>query len=158
MSGIMEEDVDVGSLVANASSNQQQSQQVIMSMTVPAHPNTTFDEKRFLQLLAGSISLTLTEKQRIVQAIGQLSQYQIDELIKIFEEEQQKFAELEKKHAEEVEKLKAQNQLSEADLAAKRDEERRQQEEAEQAALLMQQLGGDAANDGAYDSDQRKAA
>ncbi len=160
LSGIMEEDVDVGNLVANASSNQQQSQQVILAMTVPPHPNTTFDEPRFLTLLAGSISLTLTEKQRIVQAIGQLSQYQIDELFKIFDEERDKFAELEKKHAEQVAELERQNASGNPEaLLAKQEEEEKKQKEAEQIALLMQQMGqGEAANDGDYGSDQQRAA
>jgi len=83
LSGIMEENVDVSGLVANAGQNQQDSQ-ALLAMAIPAHPNTKFDEKKFLELLAGSISLTITEKKRIVEALPQLSQFQIDELMKIF--------------------------------------------------------------------------
>ena len=54
LSGIMEENVDISSLVANAG-NQQQIQDFVSSVTVPPHPNTKFDEKLFIQLLAGSI-------------------------------------------------------------------------------------------------------
>ena len=96
LSGIMEENVDISALVASAGDKGQQ-QDFITSVKIPPHPNTKFDEKKFVELLAGSISLTITEKKRIIEAIPQLSQFQIDELMKIFEEEQQKFSELEKK-------------------------------------------------------------
>ena len=63
----------------------------ITSIPIPVHPNTQFDEQKFLELLAKSISLTKTEKQRIITSIPKLSQYQIDELMRIFKEEQKKF-------------------------------------------------------------------
>ena len=56
-------------------------------IVTPAHPETNFDEQNFLTLLRGSISLTRDEKWRIIQAIPKLSQFQIDELQKILEEE-----------------------------------------------------------------------
>jgi hypothetical protein len=49
----------------------------IKTIPIPPHPATQFDEKKFLELLAGSISLTKTEKQRIISSIPKLSQYQI---------------------------------------------------------------------------------
>ena len=58
-----------------------------------------FDEEYFIRLLAGSISLSKDEKKKIVESIPKLKQAQIDELIRIFEEEKQKFAALSKKHA-----------------------------------------------------------
>ncbi|MDB4978781.1 MAG: hypothetical protein JWM56_967, partial [Candidatus Peribacteria bacterium] len=57
------------------------------NIVIPTHPETAFDEIKFLTLLRGSISLTRDEKWRIVQAIPKLSQFQIDELQKILEEE-----------------------------------------------------------------------
>ncbi|WP_321490399.1 hypothetical protein [uncultured Hyphomonas sp.] len=77
---------------------------------IPAHPNTTFDEARFLTLLEGSISLTLEEKKRVITAIPRLSIEQINELISIFEEEKVKFTELEKEFGDDVAKLKQQRE------------------------------------------------
>ena len=76
---------------------------------LPAHPSTMFDEKYFLFLFAGSLSLNIDEKKDILFAkLPTLSQFQIDELIKILEEEKQKFDELEAKHPEQVQKLREQ--------------------------------------------------
>jgi hypothetical protein len=140
LSGIMEENVDVSSLVANAGQNQQDSAS-LTQMKVPDHPNTKFDEKKFLELLAGSISLTLTEKKRIIEAVSQLSQFQIDELMKIFEEEKGKFAELEKKHADQIAELEKQHAGSWEDLEAQKEEETKKSEEAQKAEDIKKQLG-----------------
>lgn len=87
----------------------QSNQPFSTNVKLPAHPATNFNEVAFVQLLAGSISLTIDEKKKIIEAVPKLSQYQIDELIKIFEEEKRKFAELAEKHAEQINKLKAQH-------------------------------------------------
>lgn len=144
LSGIMEENVDISGLIANAG-NQQQKQDFIASVKIPPHPNTKFDEKLFVELLAGSISLTINEKYKIIQAIPQLSQFQIDELIKIFQEEQQKFAELEKKHATEVAELEKQHTGAPEDLRAKAEEAARKKKEDEEAEALRKSLGLDQA-------------
>ena len=141
LSGIMEENVDISGLIANAG-NQQQQQQFIASIKIPPHPNTQFNEQEFIQLLAGSISLTVNEKHRIVQAIAQLSQFQIDELIKIFREEQQKFAELEKKHAEQVAELEKQHASGSVEaLEDKTEEETKKQEEGSEVDDIKKSLG-----------------
>ncbi|MEO5375350.1 MAG: hypothetical protein H7840_13925 [Alphaproteobacteria bacterium] len=69
----------------------------IVKEAVATHPNSTFDEDEFKRLLAGSISLTTIEKRRILESIPRLSQYQIDELRRIFIEERYKFDALNKK-------------------------------------------------------------
>ncbi len=108
---------------------------------IPPHPNTTFDEEYFLTLLEGSISLTLEEKQRVIDAIPRLSIEQINELIKIFEEEKVKFAELEKEYGEDVKKLKAERE-KEFELAKVKEEEMSEAEaEAAEAEALKKQLG-----------------
>lgn len=140
LSGIMEENVDISNLVANAG-NQQQIQDFVASIKIPPHPNTKFDEKKFVELLAGSISLTMIEKKRIIEAIPQLSQFQIDELVKIFEEEKGKFAELEKKHAEQVKELEKQHKESFVDEKAKAEEETKKKNEEEEAENIKKQLG-----------------
>ncbi len=77
------------------------------TVSLPVHP-TAFPEKYFLFLFAGSLSLQLSEKRDIIEKLPSLSQFQINELIKILEEEKQKFDELEKKHPEQVQKLRTQ--------------------------------------------------
>lgn len=72
---------------------------------IEEHPNTQFDEMYFLRRLAGSISLLWQEKAKIVESIPKLSQYQIDELIRILEEETQKFQELSKEHGDQLMQL-----------------------------------------------------
>ena len=139
LSGIMEENVDISSLVSNAG-NQQQIQDFIASVKIPAHPNTKFEEKKFVELLATSISLTQNEKKKIIEAIPQLSQFQIDELMKIFVEEQQKFTELEKKHAEQMVELEKQHKSPEAEKA-KEEEAAVKADEEKEAEDLKKSLG-----------------
>lgn len=91
---------------------------------IPLHPNTTFDEENFLNLLEGSISLTLEEKQRVIEAIPRISIEQINELINIFTEEIEKFSELETEFSNDVKSLKRKrfdelNQASLFNLAVK---------------------------------------
>lgn len=140
LSGIMDENVDVSNLVANAGQNQQDSA-ALMQMPIAAHPNTIFDEKRFLELLTGSISLTINEKRKIIEAIPQLSQFQIDELIKIFEEEKGKFAELEQKHSEQIADLEKQHAGSIHDVQAQQEEAAQKSAEEDEAERIKRELG-----------------
>lgn len=58
------------------------------------HPLTSFDETNFIDLLEHSLSLSTFEKKRVIDAIPTLSQFQIDELIKVFEDERVEFRKL----------------------------------------------------------------
>ena len=58
------------------------------------HPLTTFEELNFIDLLEHSLSLSTFEKKRVIDAIPTLSQFQIDELIKVFEDERVEFRKL----------------------------------------------------------------
>ncbi len=116
------------------------------SIAVPAHPNTSFDEVYFLKMLSGSISLTKNEKKKIVESIPKLSQFQIDELIKIFEEERRKFAELDEKHQVKIRELQAKQTEDWRDLEMAEQQEGRQEEDTAAAeALKAQLMGGGAA-------------
>ena len=109
---------------------------------IPPHPNTQFDEENFITLLEGSISLTLAEKQKVIDAIPRLSIEQINELIKIFEEEKAKFKELESQYGDDVAKLKQQRE-SEFKIAESREEEMSEaEEEAAAAEALKRKLMG----------------
>jgi hypothetical protein len=108
---------------------------------IPPHPKTTFDEKNFLKLLEGSISLTLEEKKRVIDAIPRLSLDQINELIKIFEEEKVKFAELEAEYGDDVKKLRAEREKEFVTAEDKKEEMSEAEDEAAQAEALKKQLG-----------------
>ena len=58
------------------------------------HPLTTFTEMTFIDLLEHSLSLSTFEKKRVIDAIPTLSQFQIDELVKVFEDERVEFRKL----------------------------------------------------------------
>ena len=76
------------------------------------HPLTTFDEKNFMDLHEHSLSLSTFEKKRVIDAIPTLSQFQIDELVKVFEDERVEFRKLMPTEGEIIKGLlmKAQNE------------------------------------------------
>lgn len=108
---------------------------------VPAHPQTTFDEDAFLTLLRGSISLTRDEKWRIIQAIPKLSQFQVDELQKILDEEQQKFRQLSPKHLLQLMRLEQKHSTDWNDLQSFNAQQEQKKEEGQQADEIRKQLG-----------------
>ena len=59
----------------------------------------------FLDLLKHSLSLNTMEKKRVVDSSSTLSQFQFDELTKVFIEERDKFRELAKEHPDDIKKL-----------------------------------------------------
>lgn len=86
-----------------------------LKVKIPAH-ELQFDENKFLNLLAASISLSREEKKRIIETIPKLKQAQVDELMRIFEEEKYKFSQLSKKHLPQLEKLAKQHYQDWIDL------------------------------------------
>jgi len=107
---------------------------------IPAH-SLNFDEDYFLRLLAGSISLTKDEKKRIIEAIPKLSQFQIDELMKILEEEKRKFSELDVKHKEQLQKLEQKHAQEWDQLEMDEEQEEKSQEDEAQADDIRKSLG-----------------
>ena len=81
------------------------------NVKLPEH-STSVDEQLFLKLLSWSISLSIDEKKKIVSNFWSLSQYQVDELIKIFEEEKTKFSALDEKHRQQLRTLEKQHSAS----------------------------------------------
>lgn len=110
-------------------------------VAVPTHPETTFDEQKFLTLLRGSISLTRDEKWRIIQAIPKLSQFQIDELQKILDEERRKFSELSPKHLLQLMKLEQKHSEDWKDLQSFMVQKDAKVQEQTQAEEIRKQLG-----------------
>jgi len=68
------------------------------------------DVELFSDLLKHSLSLNTMEKKRVIDAVPTLSQFQFDELSKVFTEEREKFRELAKDHPEDIKKLLAKQQ------------------------------------------------
>lgn len=74
------------------------------------------DSQEFLDLLKHSLSLDTAEKKRVVDAAATLSQFQFDELRKVFVEEREKFRELAKQHPDDIKKLLAKQQKEWSEL------------------------------------------
>lgn len=111
------------------------------NVVIPAHAETQFDEQRFLGLLRGSISLTRDEKWRIIQAVPKLSQFQIDELQKILEEERFKFSQLSPKHLKHLMQLEKKHSEDWKDLQALYVQQSAKLKEQSQADDIRKQLG-----------------
>ena len=111
-----------------------------LKVTAPAH-TLKFDEEYFIRLLAGSISLSKDEKKKIIESIPKLKQAQIDELIRIFEEEKQKFAALSKKHVPQLEKLAVQHFNEWMALEDEWKQHGQKQEDTSKAEAIRKQLG-----------------
>lgn len=69
-----------------------------------------FEENVFLDLLKHSLSLNTFEKKRVIDAMPTLSQFQVDELQKVFLEEREKFKELAWEHPDDIKKLVSKQQ------------------------------------------------
>lgn len=110
-------------------------------IAVPEHTETKFDEQKFLTLLRGSISLTRDEKWRIIQAIPKLSQFQIDELQKIFDEEKFKFTQLSPKHLKHLRQLEQKHAMDWQDLQSLYVQQEAKKHEESQADDIRKQLG-----------------
>ena len=78
----------------------------IIRKLLGTHSNKiTLDIPAFQDLLKHSLSLNTMEKKRVVDASPTLSQFQWDELTKVFTEERVKFRKLAKEHPWDIKKL-----------------------------------------------------
>lgn len=110
------------------------------TIVLPAH-SLNLDNTLFLNLLAGSISLSKDEKKRIVDSIPKLRQEQVDELIRIFDEERAKFVELSPKHGAQLKKLEDQHLADWKDLELSYKAESQKKEDQNKAEEIRKQLG-----------------
>ena len=104
------------------------------------------DIDAFWDLLKHSLSLSTMEKKRVIDAVPTLSQYQFDELTKVFVEEREKFRELAKDHPDDIKKLLAKQQTewlqlgdlfqSELENKALEDENKKKEEEIKKSLWL----------------------
>jgi len=112
----------------------------VLKIKAPAN-ELNFDEEYFIRLLAGSISLSRDEKKKIIDSIPKLRQQQVDELIRIFEEEKQKFAALSQKHVPQLEKLAQQHYNDWMDLEGALEQENIKKEDESKAEEIRKNLG-----------------
>ena len=110
------------------------------TVKLPEH-TVKVDEAVFLNLLAGSISLTKDEKKKIVDSFGKLRQEQVDELIRIFEEERAKFIELSPKHGPQLKKLEDEHAADWKDIEIAYTAATKKDEEDAKADAIRKQLG-----------------
>ena len=102
---VMDEGASTAALVRRSKEELANDLEALEHQTVPGHPMTTFDEGRFVRALAGCVSLSYLEKSRLFWAIPEMTQAQIEGLLEIWSEEAMKFAELERRHEEQVQAL-----------------------------------------------------
>lgn len=76
-----------------------------------------------------------------MESIPKLRQAQIDELIRIFEEEKQKFAQLSQKHVPQLEKLAQQHYLEWMELEDEVEKAKKQKEDESKADEIRKNLG-----------------
>lgn len=84
---------------------EEQVDDLILSLIKNHSLEVTVDEQDFMDLLKFSLSLNTWEKKRVIDAIPTLSQFQFDELKKVFTEERGKFRDLAKQHPDDIKKL-----------------------------------------------------
>lgn len=96
----------------NAQTPRQKTSNENLLKRVSVHPLTSFDESKFLDLLEHSLSLSTFEKKRVIDSVSNLSQFQVDELMKVFEDERVEFRKLVATEGEIIKGLvvKAQNE------------------------------------------------
>lgn len=78
---------------------------IVLEFLMGHSDSVKLEAKQFLDLLKHSLSLNTMEKKRVIDAVPTLSQFQFDELAKVFTEEREKFKELAKKHPDDIKKL-----------------------------------------------------
>ena len=76
--------------------------QQALDKLMPANPNIELNRETLLNSLAFSLSLSIPEKKRVLEAWPRLSQRQVTELIKTFENERDKLSDLGAMHTDDL--------------------------------------------------------
>jgi negative regulator of sigma E activity len=97
--------------MSEAKITETQVDKIILGLLKGHSSEIVVNEAVFLDLLKHSLSLNTMEKKRVVDATPTLSQFQFDELTKVFTEEREKFKELARKHPDDIKKLVTKQQL-----------------------------------------------
>lgn len=89
---------------------EQEVDRIILKLLALHSDDVKVETMWFMELLKFSLSLNTMEKKRVVDATPTLSQFQFDELTKVFTEERLKFKDLAKEHPDDIKKLVAKQQ------------------------------------------------
>ncbi|MCP4523316.1 MAG: hypothetical protein GY828_03790 [Candidatus Gracilibacteria bacterium] len=100
----------------NTNISQEEIDKLIESLLSLHSTEVDIDIKDFTDLLKHSLSLNTMEKKRVVDAAPTLSQFQFDELKKVFTEERDKFRELARQYPDDIKKLLVKQQAEWNDL------------------------------------------
>lgn len=111
----------------------------ILQMQIPPH-SLQLNSEEFRMLVAESISLTFQEKQQIIQSLPRLTQFQVDELLKILRDEKKKFEELNKKHMEKLKELEENAGKPKESIEEKAERLMREKEDQSQADQLLKEI------------------
>lgn len=118
---------------------------IILKLLEGHSKTVTVDVPEFLDLLKHSLSLNTMEKKRVVDAAPTLSQFQFDELKKVFVEEREKFRELAKDHPDDIKKLLVKQQTEWLQLGdlyrAEQENKGKQEEDQHKIDDIKSQLG-----------------
>ena len=117
----------------NTQFSQEKIDTLILSLLDLHSEDVKVNTAEFLDLLKHSLSLNTMEKKRVIDAAVTLSQFQFDELTKVFVEERGKFRELAQEHPEDIKKLlvKQQNEWVELGEIYEREQVQKAQESEE---------------------------
>jgi negative regulator of sigma E activity len=123
--------------MANTQITEKQVDEIILKLMKKHSKDVVVKVEKFHDLLKYSLSLSTMEKKRVVDAVPTLSQFQFDELTKVFEDERIKFKELAGKHPEDIKKLVAKQQKEWIELGDiyKLEEEKAKAESGNQAKI-----------------------
>lgn len=119
---------------------------IILSLLAVHSAEIKVDINNFHDLLKHSLSLSTFEKKRVIDAVPTLSQFQFDELTKVFSEEREKFRDLSKEHPDDIKKLLKKQQIewlqlgdiykSENEKKGKEDEDAKKAEDLKKSLWL----------------------
>ncbi|MDR0772399.1 MAG: hypothetical protein LBF15_05230 [Candidatus Peribacteria bacterium] len=123
--------------MTNTQITEKQVDEIILALMKKHSKDVVVKVEEFHDLLKYSLSLSTMEKKRVVDAVPTLSQFQFDELTKVFEDERVKFKELAGKHPEDIKKLVAKQQKEWLELGDiyKLEEEKARAESGNQAKI-----------------------
>ena len=131
--------------MADINITEQEVDKIILDLLKKHSDLVSVNTDEFLDLLKHSLSLNTMEKKRVVDAAPTLSQFQWDELTKVFKEERVKFRELAKEHPDDIKKLLKKQQAEWLQLGdlyrAELENKKKQNEEQDKINDIKAQLG-----------------
>ncbi len=131
--------------MSNPNITEQEVDTLVLALLKKHWEAVTVNAEDFLDLLKHSLSLNTMEKKRVIDAVPTLSQFQFDELTKVFTEERDKFRELASEHPDDIKKLLSKQQsewIQLGDLySAEKENEGKKEEDQSKIDDIKSQLG-----------------